>query len=188
MQLFFFLCVWQVLTSSKGAIFASCQSCTYLPCIFDESSCLLLDARHIWIGGVYQRCDFSGPYKAVLGQWPAQIQPWSSQVSLHRPVSVWGAIDWLTRIVVHQLWHAGCPHGCLNHRLNEFYFRWCQETDHICSLEVFIVALVCNRRQMQPLLYDTGTKGSELLWCIVMFATFMSFSISASMARRYSSR
>lgn len=116
----FFL--WHVLTSSEGANFLSFQCCTYLPCSFDDSPCLLLDAWHIWIGGVYQRCDLSGPYKAVLGQWPAQIQSWSSHFSLHWPVSVRGAVDCLTWIMVHQLWHAGCPDGYLNSRLNEFYF------------------------------------------------------------------
>lgn len=156
MQLFDFACVffflWHALTSSEGAIFPSCQCCTYLPRIFDDSPCLLLDAWHVCIGGVYQRCDLSGPYKAVLGQWPAQVQSWSSHVSLHWPVSVRGAVDCLTWVVVHQLWHAGCPVGCLNCRLNEFYFRWCQETDHIGRLEVFIVALVYKRRHMQSLL------------------------------------
>lgn len=115
---------------------------TYLACILDEPSGLLLDAWHVWVGGVNQSGDLCGPHEAVLWQRPAQVQPRGSQVGLHRPVGVGGAIGLLTSLMVCQLWDVRGLVGSLDCGLNKFNFRLCQEANHLCSLEELIVALV----------------------------------------------
>lgn len=57
----------------------------------------------------------------------------------------------MTRLLVRQLWHAGGPVRCLNCGLDEFYFWLCEETDHISSLEEFIVAL--EQQETNPIGY-----------------------------------
>lgn len=145
------LWIWHALISSSDTILSfkfNSSWCflflcfTYLACILDKSPGLLLDAWHIWVGGVNQSGDLCGPYEAVLWQRPAQIQSRGSHVGLNRPVGVGGAINLMTCLMVCQVLHAGGPVGGLNCGLDKFNFRLCQETDHICSLEEFIVALV----------------------------------------------
>lgn len=71
-----------------------------MTCAFDEPPGLLFNAWHIWVRGVDQSGDLCGPNKAVLGQRPAQVQPWGSQVRLNRPVGVRRAIVLITSIEV----------------------------------------------------------------------------------------
>ena len=132
-------------TSSPTPCFLSLPF-TYLACILDESPGLLLDAWHVWVGGVDQSGDLCGPNEAVLWQRPAQVQPRCSQVRLHWPISVGGAISLQTSLEVCQLWDAGRPVGGLDCWLDEFDFRLCKETDYFCGLEEFIVALVWRER------------------------------------------
>lgn len=109
--------------------------------VLDESPGLLLDARHVRVGGVNQSGDLCGP-KAVLCYRPAQVQTRCSHIGLHRPVGVGGAVDVIASLVVGQLWNAGALVGDLDCGLYVLNFRLCQKTDHICSLEELKVALV----------------------------------------------
>lgn len=129
---------------------------TYLACILDESPGLLLDAWHVWVGGVDQSGDLCGPHEAVLCQRPAQVQSRGSQVGLHGPVGVWGAISLLTSLMVCKLWDAGGLVGRVDCGLDKFNFWLSQETDHICGLEELIVALVWQETHPNSLHHKTN--------------------------------